>query len=889
MNNPADLAIRLKEFVLLQLETIERSYFPGLKLPTLFAGHSMGADVRGDLVFVLGLLHELGVSQVAGLRIPETISSLLRAVNGEETHSFYSYRVAETLLRFGEFDKNPLLEDFNTAERDNVATACDSTSLIAALGEGLPRNYVAVLTRCETARRALGIQTAEDQLAELLTGTRNLLSANPLGYIDDSNVGEGRYDIYSADIYLFTEPFADVLGDIWLSGFRNVLRLVEHTLTSDGTAIPWGRSTGALGLCITIELGGMSLGRGLTARPAHWLRYATEAVDKLDGWFSEGLVSAHQYRSTFAYRGPFRRVQMTFDILGKLLQTAIELHGATDAIPSADSFGEDSYFLHDELLPLSEADHASVWSYRGESQRFVIPFVGSPGSDYLPVPRNPGLLEYPVDSDLATGLPVVMQKGVRYVPAMLPDHMDKKAGALKANWNQLAPLSRRLEDQPSPLPAMAECQYNVDGEKLTMRFILSFASKPDGITIQFTELKKRPLKVEFQSDLPNHCSSVSVLGIKEYRSFWNELARVHQMDVQLDDEKFSGQVELSASITPKLRICNTIGDHHYQRSLYDPIQDDVVDMLFPTRYWRNIDAARVYLEDIDQFHLHWPEHFLGTDLEAHMRMISCIKQSGVRIIWTQHNLIPHSIDHRENAHEIYQAWASAADAVVHHSESGRRRVMAKYQFNPLAIQRTIRHGHFGNLMAEMANLDRSEVEAGLGLSPCELRIGIVGAPRIEKNVQQFMDAFAASPRDDLQLLVTGLRGDEAVPDDSRIKAVKYEMVDRESYNRYLKVIDVLAFPIEAGDLLTTGVVGDAIGGGMPGMITSWDFLSESLGDAGIRMGDSQQDMTRAINELNHEQVLAGARAAAALQEDYAWESLGIQFLSMLRELGTSRL
>ena len=69
------------------------------------------------------------------------------------------------------------------------------------------------------------------------------------------------------------------------------MRLVEHTQTSDGTAIPWGRSTGALGLCITIELGGMSLGRGLTARPAHWLRYATEAVDKLGLAGADRIVS----------------------------------------------------------------------------------------------------------------------------------------------------------------------------------------------------------------------------------------------------------------------------------------------------------------------------------------------------------------------------------------------------------------------------------------------------------------------------------------------------------------------------------------------------------------------------------------------------------------------
>jgi hypothetical protein len=886
MNNQRELATWLIEFVCSQLQQIESRYFPQLKLPALFAGHPMGADVKGDLVFVLGLLHELGITEISGLQIPGRISAVLKEIDGNQTHSFYSYRVAETLLRFGQFADNTLLEDFDAEERLNIATACDSTSLIDSLGSSLPKNYVAVLTRCENARKALGIEVCDSQLEKLLEGTKSLMSDDSLGFIDDSNTGDGRYDIYSADIYLFTEPFASSLGSIWPRGFHNVLDLVDHTLTSDGTGIPWGRSTGVLGLCITIELAGMALGRNLTTRPSTWLRRAMDASLHLENWFFEGLITAHQYRSTFAYRGPFRRIQMTFDILGKLLQTAIELVKVDEAItPDAESVVSQQ----DVLLPMSEVNNAAVWSYRSEEQRFVLPLVGSAGSDYLPVPRNPGLLEYPVDSDLATGVPVVLQNGQRYIPAMLPDEVVKQEGGLFLKWNKLTPLSRRLEGDQQPLHATSECQYRVDGASITMNQTISFDSAPEGITIQFTEMKQRPLKVEFHSDSPHQCSQVSVAGIKEYRSFWNELSTVHQMDVCIDKEQFSGEVRLSACVTPKLRICNTIGDHHYQRALYDPIQDDVVDMLFPRRCWQNLDAASKFLKDVDQFHLHWPEHFLGTRFEAHNEMIRCIKDSGARIIWTQHNLLPHRLDQRDNSQEIYQAWAQAADAVVHHSESGKRRVMDRYQFNPMAMHRTIMHGHFGNLMTEGNTNDRSEVEDALGMKPCDLRIGIVGAPRIEKNVQLFMNAFAASTRKDLQLLVTSLSGDEIVPEDDRITAIEYDMVDREIYNKRLGAIDVLAFPIVPGDLLTTGVVGDAIGHGIPGLVSNWDFLEESLQGAGIPMGDSQQEMTAAINALDQQQVRSAALAAVALQQPYDWATLSKQFLQMLRELGTSRL
>jgi hypothetical protein len=52
------------------------------------------------------------------------------------------------------------------------------------------------------------------------------------------------------------------------------------------------------------------------------------------------------------------------------------------------------------------------------------------------------------------------------------------------------------------------------------------------------------------------------------------------------------------------------------------------------------------------------------------------------------------------------------------------------------------------------------------------RLGLVGAPRAEKDVQLVLDAFHACGRDDLQLLVTCLSGEE-VPEDERITASAY--------------------------------------------------------------------------------------------------------------------
>ena len=891
MQSTSEFSDYLLDFVVKQMSQLEKQYFPDLILPSRLAGFPLGADVKGDLLFVLGMLHEAQVSQINNTSVLPAISKILKGINGKATHSFYSYRTAETLLRCqsetdDSFESNPLLEGFTPAQISEVAEACDSTYMVAQLGKSLPRNYVAVLGRCELARVALELTQPALHLDSLINGTKKLLSRNSKGFIDDSINGESRYDIYSADIYLFTEPFSNLLGDVWTAGFDNVLELISLTGTSDGTALPWGRSTGALGLCINIELAGMVLGRNMNHQPADWLARGINASKHLDQWFSDGLINAHRGKSTFAYRGPFRQVQMTLDILGKLLQTVLELKNCNSPHMEPAHF---AFPATDKLYPISTTSNASTWSFASNKLRFVVPFVGGSASDYLPVPRNPGVLEYPVDSDLATGLPVVTLDDVAYTTAMVPDDISASENQVTATWVQLTEVSRKLEGERKTLNLPATVEYSAKDRSIEMRAHFSLDAEVEAITWQFTETEDRPLNVKFETQAEHQLATVSVQGLKPYRSFWHELTRVHQIDVPLTGHQLESTVTIRATVTPKLRVAHTIGDHHYQRSLYDPIADEVIDIFMPRRNWRDLDAAKKFLANIDLFHLHWPEHFLGSDLSAHEAMIDCLRECGVGILWTQHNLVPHDLEQRENAAEIYQAWAAAADGVIHHSETGKDRVLNEFSFAETAIHKTIFHGHFGHLQAPAQIHNRAELEVELGLTPDKIRIGIIGAPRVEKNVQGFLNAFAQSDRSDIELYVPALSGNETLPEDSRIKGEDYRMVERELYNKRLATIDLLAFPIEPGDLLTTGVVGDAIGFGIPGLVSNWAFLAESLGGAAIPMGDSEQSMTAAINRLTRDEIDQAAAKARELKPAYDWQNLSRQFLILLEELGTTRI
>jgi hypothetical protein len=840
----------------------------------VFAGHLVAPDVRADLAFTVGRLGAAGVSSIAGRPLLDALETILRPVDGAGTHTFFSYRVAETLLAH-----DGLLDRFDGEARERVLEACDSTAFVGRLERGeLPRNYAAVLLRCEVARQRLGLEVDGDLLDRLTAGARALLEGNPGGFLDDSHSGIGRYDIYAGDVYLFTEPFADRLEPAWSHGAAAALDLVARIGTTDGSSFTWGRSIGALSTCLTIELAGLAATRpDLGPDVDEWLARGARALDHAGRWFgADGVITAHQHRSTFGYRGPFRRLQMTLDCLGKLADTAAALAGAGAGGDEGAAVEPDRLFPpRDELVRFEEARPAGVWTYRSRHLAFVLPLVGSTVGDYLPAPRNPGLFEVPVDTDLPTGVPVAFVGGQRYTSGMVPVAVTKTEGGLEVTYEGF-PRSRQFEamsDAPA-LPGTRTARYRVEGRTLHVDEELTFAGgAPDALAVQLTETSGRPLRVAFRCDVPHATDTIDVAGLKEYRSFWSELPVVHQLDVQP-----APAVRLGWSVTPKLRVLTTERAHHYHRTVLDPLvaAGDVVDEQVSRS---RLPGDLVDLARWDLFHLHWPEWYLGPDVARHRAAAERLRSAGVRIVWTQHNLVPHDRDPR--LPEIYAVWAGAADGVVHHSEYGRRRVEERYRYRDDAVHRVIPHPHFGHLMG----LDGEDGES-VGERTGPIRLGILGAPRPEKDTQGVLDAFAATTRTDLELHVWSLRGDETVPDDPRIHAEDYRTVDRSLYDERLRSLDALVLPFADGDMLTTGTTGDVIGAGIAAVISGWGYLHEALGDAGIPFGD---DLTATLERLDRPTLAAASNAARSLRAASDPATVARAHLDLYEAVGTSRL
>jgi hypothetical protein len=268
--------------------------------------------------------------------------------------------------------------------------------------------------------------------------------------------------------------------------------------------------------------------------------------------------------------------------------------------------------------------------------------------------------------------------------------------------------------------------------------------------------------------------------------------------------------------------------------------------------------------------MHWPELLLGPDLEQHVRLVECLRDQDVRIVWTQHNLLPHT--HHRGWSAIYQLWADAAEGVIHHSHWGKGRALGFRPYRPGAIHRIIRHGHWGAIRVNDESLDRDALARPYKMDPARIHLGVLGAPRRGKDLRLVIDGFLASARDDLDLSIFSLAAGETVPVHPRIHGRAYKLVSQEAYNRRLAFIDVLVLPYrDDGSMLTTGIIGDVIGVAKPAIVSDWPFLTETFGGAAIGYGHDAEGLSCTLAALDPTTFDDRSDAVRALQPAHAWE------------------
>lgn len=884
------LAAELRDFAQAQLEASARAFFPDLRMPRFFGGHLLRDDNHTvDLAFTLSLLREVGAEEVAGIPAREAIARLLAQVDGAATGTFWSYRTAETLLAFGPWAANPIVADMPEARRAGLLRAIDATAAYdPATGQlrGMPNNYWAVLARCEHARQRLGVLADRAVLDAALRHVGILLTSNPSGFMDDSPELGGRFDIYSVDFHLFLEPLWPILDAEQVRvNLRAHLALLDGAALENGALVAWGRSTGVLSLCITIELAAAALAHGLSADPARDLGLIRNALDRMPDWFDCGLVAAHRHRSPYQYRGPQRLLQMTFDVLGKLAYAATRLASVHDATPAA----TDPAVLFpscDRLIDFGR-HNAGVWVYRDERTAFQLPLVGAwRATDYAPWFHSPGVFECPVDTAMMCGVPRVAAGGRAFCPAVAPASRLKQPGSLSVVFDRFIAIDAQPE--PAEFAGRRTVTFHAEAGAVSVEEAWSFAVAPEAVAMDIPEADV-PIRLEVESAQLRRQSVLPVDGQREWRSFWNPIRRVHQLEFEPARE-----IRVRYRLTPTPSVLQIPSDHDYNSALYGALPPGRLVVRgsgqgLPTDH---ADALRL-ASRAQVFHIGWPEHLFQpgnrdrkTFVQECVRFAEALGRSPVKVVWTMHNRLPHAWEHDEGR-LLYDAWARIADGVIHHSRWGMELMRRELPYRPHAVHAVIPHGHYGEQMR--TDRSRSELERELELPPCEIRIGLVGRSQKERGIALILEAFAACRRPGLQLLVQAIGPQDPCPVDPRIIArPRIGWLPRAEIARHVNVCDALVVANEGPTYLTSGTYADAVGVGIPLIVNQWPFFREILGGAGLYFDGTAAGLTSLFDALTPESVRSAGLAAQALQPRYAWPTVAGQLLEFYNRLGLAR-
>ncbi len=875
-----------------QSAALLRRVYPGNQSPRFFAGPCIDDSAHMDVLHLLGLLRELGVTELNGQDTECLQLEILRRVKGKKVNTFYSFRLAETLLQRGSWEENPLLAPLSETERKEIFEAVDSTEIFQETEDGgalphHPNNYWGVLGRCEIDRKRLGILEDERILRTCITRLEDLLFSNALGFLDDSHEGCGRYDIYSFDIHLFVEPLFEYLDADKLKGnLQRHTELMERLIHENGASAVWGRSTGSLSVLMAMEWMAMALERDLASDRARSLGLIAHSFHAFQGWFDEGLVTAHRHRSPFHYRGTHRYLQLSSDLLIKLAYVVSALRSCPDQELQAETDPERLFPAQDHWQPFDDRP-CGVWTYRDRDVSFQLPLStagGWGGHDYAPFPAAPGLLEGPVQESWPSGLPRIFYQGNTWLPIQIPDSVEHSAGRLLLRWSKLDVLGEG-EDR---LPADLSMQYRVQEGWIELELKLQLEQAVEAVAWQLPETE-RSLQVDCESQPEAIFRRIPVDGIKEWRSFWGPLKQLSQWELQ-DVQQLSYRLRFR----PQLRVRQLPGDHDYNRALFGAMDPEqvLVEARSQGRPITEMDP-QIMSAGCDLLHVGWPEHWFSShnqdpeEFETRLyEFIAALEKVPAKIVWTMHNRIPHSWD-PEQGQRLYQAMARVVDGAIHHSECGMQRMRAELPFRKDAKHVVIPHGHFGEGM-QVAD-SREALETRYGLSPCRIRWGVFGRAQPNKQIDVILEAFLASDREDIQLVTDAQPEDFDPCGDERLILLPREgWLMRDEIARRAHLSDAMVSAHLPENYLTTGVFADAVGVGQPMLCPRWDFLEEMMGDAAWYHENTRESLTACFNRLQPEDISAARLHSRKLQETYAWSRLAGRTQDFYRELSPSR-
>lgn len=227
----------------------------------------------------------------------------------------------------------------------------------------------------------------------------------------------------------------------------------------------------------------------------------------------------------------------------------------------------------------------------------------------------------------------------------------------------------------------------------------------------------------------------------------------------------------------------------------------------------------------DVLHVHWTQPICQTApdeasarerLETFAATVQAARASGVRLIWTVHNTLPHETAYRELEIELAERLGELADTVIQINAHTHEAVAEEYAL-PADKLVTLPHASYTGIYP--STITRRDAREALGVPQLSPTIAFVGQIRPYKGITTLLSAaeVLGTQVEDLTLLLAGKTREEVLPEidlhlPRDVRTVRHhEFLTDAEMSVWFSAADVMVFPyarvLNSGSLLLAATLG----------------------------------------------------------------------------------
>ncbi len=192
----------------------------------------------------------------------------------------------------------------------------------------------------------------------------------------------------------------------------------------------------------------------------------------------------------------------------------------------------------------------------------------------------------------------------------------------------------------------------------------------------------------------------------------------------------------------------------YNYLLYRSVEDANVEV-------KEFSFSNAIKLDYDLIHIHWPEFFLNSNyvlkaLVYSSFMLLCLvwaKLFGKKIVWTVHNLKPHSVIYPKISKMYWAIFLRLVDGVVSLSKANELELIKKFPATANLQKVVTYHGLYHEYYVN--NVKPSEARAVLNIPNGKKVFLVLGQVKPYKNVEELIDIFKQKSYENCILLIAG--------------------------------------------------------------------------------------------------------------------------------------